>query len=114
MLPALNPTQTTDAPSGTEGIAAADQPPCMASTAGPGVRRGGNAESVGLANRLAEQADQRVADALVLDASGSEKQPRPSVFESVLDIDALVAYVPNGEDAHLGFALTKQVHDSTA
>ena len=41
---------------------------------GVAVHRGGDAEGAGLGDRLAQQVDQRVADARVLDASGSEKQ----------------------------------------
>jgi hypothetical protein len=44
---------------GAEGLSSADQPPCMAGTAGLGVRRGGNAEGTGLSNRFAKQLDQR-------------------------------------------------------
>lgn len=47
----------------------------MASTVGIGVHRGGDAEGVGLGNRFAQEVDQRVVDARVLDASGSEKKP---------------------------------------
>jgi hypothetical protein len=46
----------------------------MASTAGYGVHRGGNAEGAGLGNRFVQQVDQRVVDARVLDASGREKK----------------------------------------
>ena len=45
-----------------------DQPPCHGSTAGHGVRRGGNAEGVGLGNRFAQQINQCVVDADVVDA----------------------------------------------
>ena len=38
------------------------------------VRRGGNAEGAGLGNRFAQQVDQRLVDARVLDPSGSEKK----------------------------------------
>src|SRR5215469_1889192 len=44
------------------------------------VRRGGNAERAGLGNRLAQQVDQRVADARVLNASGGEKKPHDACF----------------------------------
>ena len=40
-----------------------------------GVDRGGDAEGAGLGDRFAQEVDQRVVDARVLDASGSEKKP---------------------------------------
>ena len=51
--------------------------------AGPvpeGVRRGRNAEGVGLANRFAQKVDQRLVDARVPDASRSEKKPHGCSF----------------------------------
>lgn len=60
---------------GCPRLVSADELPCMASTVGIGVHRSGNAEGVGLGNRFAQEVDQSVADARVLDASGSEKKP---------------------------------------
>ena len=51
-----------------------DRLPCVASTAGEGVYRGRNDEGAGLLNRLAQQAEKRVVDARVRDASRSEEQ----------------------------------------
>ena len=45
----------------------------MASTAGYGVYRGGNAEGVGLGNRFAQEVDERVVDTGVFDAGGREQ-----------------------------------------
>jgi hypothetical protein len=57
------------------GFSSADEPPCSARTChGVPVRRGGNAEGTGLGNRLAQQVDQRVVDARVLNAGRSEKK----------------------------------------
>ena len=62
---------------GAPGFLSADEPPCRARTGhGVPVRRGGNAEGAGLGNRFAQQVDQRVVDARVLDASGREKKPQ--------------------------------------
>ena len=59
---------------GGSGLSSADEPPCPARTdLGVPVPRGGNAEGVGLGNRFAQQVDQRVVDARVLDASGGER-----------------------------------------
>jgi hypothetical protein len=53
----------------------ADEPPRPAEPArGAPVRSGGDAQRAGLGNRLAEQIDQRVVDARVGDAGGSEKK----------------------------------------
>ena len=60
---------------GSAGLLPADAQPRLA-RAGQGmpVQRRGNAEGVALGGRLAEQLDQRVVDARVLDAGGSEKK----------------------------------------
>ena len=44
------------------------------------VPRGGDTEGVGVGDRFAQQVDQRVVDARVLDASGSEKKPHGCSF----------------------------------
>src|SRR5207249_4263954 len=57
------------------GFLAADEPPRPLKPArGVPVRSGRDAEGAGLGNRLAEQVDERVMDARVGDASGSEKK----------------------------------------
>src|SRR5207248_7150092 len=56
------------------GLSSADELPCLASTAAVGVRRGGNAEGAALGDRFAQEVDQRVVDARVLDAGGGEKK----------------------------------------
>ena len=53
----------------------ADRLPCHASTAGEGIYRGRNEKSTGFGNRFAQQLDQRVMDASVINASGSEEKP---------------------------------------
>ena len=64
------------------GFSSADEPPCVVGAAGQGVARGGDAEGAGLGDRFAEQVDQRVADARVLDASGSEKKPHEPLLSA--------------------------------
>jgi hypothetical protein len=59
---------------GADGVLSADEPPCVARTAGVGVPRGGNAEGAGLGNRFAQEVDQGVVDAGVFDASRSEQK----------------------------------------
>ena len=60
------------------GFLSTDELPRFLAGADPGVpvHRGRNAEGAGLADRFAQQVDQRVADARVLDARGSEKKPQ--------------------------------------
>jgi hypothetical protein len=54
----------------------ADEPPDTLSWTDLGVpvRRGRDTEGAGLGNRFAQEVDQRVLDARVLDASGREKK----------------------------------------
>ena len=60
---------------GAAGFLSADETPCPARTAlGVPVPRSGDAEGVGLGDRFAQQVDQRVVDARVLDAGGREKK----------------------------------------
>ena len=60
---------------GGSGLLPADAPPRLArSGAGVAVQRRGNAESVALGDRLAQQLDERVLDARVLDAGGGEEK----------------------------------------
>jgi hypothetical protein len=56
------------------GGLSADNPPRYAGAAGHSARRGGNAESVGVGDWFAQQVDQRVVDARVLDPSRSEEK----------------------------------------
>ena len=64
------PTQLAEGGSGFS----ADLLPCHTSTAGEGVDAGGNEEGVGFGDRFAQHIDQRVVDALVFDARGSENK----------------------------------------
>src|SRR5690606_27963922 len=48
--------------------------PCVAGATGKGVDRGGDAEGAGLGNGFAQQVEQRVVDAGILDTGGSEQQ----------------------------------------
>src|SRR5215216_4604358 len=64
---------------GVLGSWSADELPCQLGSP-EGVRRGRNAEGVGLGNRFAQKVDQRVVDARVLDASGREKKPHGCSF----------------------------------
>ncbi len=60
---------------GGAGFLSADEPPCRRRTAhGVPVPRGGDAEGVGLGDRFAQEVDQRVVDARVLDAGGREQK----------------------------------------
>src|SRR5207248_1676378 len=60
---------------GAAGLLPADEIPCSARTGHwVRVRRGGDAEGVGLGNRLPQEADECVVDAGVLDAGGREKK----------------------------------------
>jgi hypothetical protein len=56
------------------GGSSVDQPPGHGSTAGLGVRRGGNAEGAGLGNGFTQQINQGVVNAVVFDASRGEKK----------------------------------------
>ncbi|NJM27703.1 MAG: hypothetical protein HC856_04715 [Pseudanabaena sp. RU_4_16] len=52
-----------------------DEPPCPVRTSvGMPVQRGGDAEGVGVGDRFAQEIDQRVANARVLDTCGCEKK----------------------------------------
>ena len=61
-------------PSSHRGLWAFPRIACRASTAGEGIYRGRNEKSTGFGNRFAQQLDQRVVDARVIDASGSEEK----------------------------------------
>ena len=56
------------------GFLSGDERPCPSRAAGMGIACGRNAQSGGLANRLAQQVEQRGVDARVLDSGGREKQ----------------------------------------
>ena len=61
---------------GLVGLSADEPPDTLSRTdVGVPVHRGGDAEGAGVGDRLAQQVDQRVVDARVLDARGSEKKP---------------------------------------
>src|SRR4029079_17908548 len=59
---------------GGSWLPAGDEVPGRAGPAGHAVGRGGDAEGAGLGDRLAEEVNQSIADARVLDAGGREKQ----------------------------------------
>src|SRR6476646_6604896 len=69
---------------GSAGLLPADAPPRLV-RAGPGmpVQRRGNAEGIGFGDRLAQQLDQSVLDACVLDAGGRKKKSQCSLQVAV-------------------------------
>ena len=60
---------------GGSGFSSADETPCPTRIdVGVPVRRGGDAEGVGVGDRFTQEVDQRVVDTSVLDACGREKK----------------------------------------
>jgi hypothetical protein len=63
---------------GGPGLSSGDEVPCQAGAALHAVSSGRDTEGTRLCDRFAQEVDQRVPDARVLDARGSEKQPHDS------------------------------------
>src|SRR6266496_5671638 len=93
-----NQRRPTQLAHGCSGLLSADEPPCQFGLP-EGVRRGGNADGVGLGNRFAQEVYQRVVDARVLDPSGREKKPHGCSFARGVGVvlpvaSQLVVYEP--------------------